>query len=83
MQEKFNGWANYQTWNVALWIENKQFLYMQAVKFMENYKWENPYKDYIKYVHLGNQKTLDGVKWKDEKLDYNELNELMNEFKEH
>lgn len=83
MQEKFNGWANYQTWNIALWIENEQFLYTQAVNFMRSYKGTNPYKDYIKSMNLSNQKTRDGIKWNDSTLDYNELNELMNELKEH
>lgn len=82
-EKTYNGWANYQTWNIALWIENKYFLYTQAVEFMRSYKGTSPYKDYIKYMHLSNQKTLDGVKWNDEKLDYKALNEFMNEFKEH
>lgn len=24
MSEKYNGWANYETWNVALWLHNEQ-----------------------------------------------------------
>lgn len=24
MSEKYNGWTNYETWNVALWINNDQ-----------------------------------------------------------
>lgn len=83
MQEKtYNGWTNYQTWNVALWIENQRFLYTTAVNFMKNYTGTSPYKDYIKYMHLSNQKTLDDVKWNDSTLNHIELNQLMNEFKE-
>ena len=25
MTEKYQGWANYPTWNVALWIDNEQY----------------------------------------------------------
>lgn len=83
MQKDYNGWKNRSTWNVSLWIANDEGLYYSAVEFMRSYKGTSPYKDYIKYMHLSNQKTLDGVKWNDEKLDYKALNEFMNEFKEH
>lgn len=27
MEQKFNGWTNYETWAVALWIDNEQASY--------------------------------------------------------
>lgn len=27
--KKYNGWTNYETWNVALWIDNDQGSYSQ------------------------------------------------------
>lgn len=24
MSDKYNGWTNYETWNVALWLDNEQ-----------------------------------------------------------
>jgi len=26
MCDKYNGWTNYETWNVALWLDNEQYM---------------------------------------------------------
>ncbi len=84
MQEKtYNGWKNRSTWNVTLWITNDYWLYIQAVEFMKDYRGRKPYKDFIEYVDLTDEKTLDGIKWISNLLDYRALNQFMNEFKEH
>lgn len=28
--ERYNGWTNYETWNVALWINTEQAMYLAA-----------------------------------------------------
>jgi hypothetical protein len=30
MCKKYNGYTNYETWNVALWIDNEQWLYEEV-----------------------------------------------------
>jgi len=32
-EQGYNGWANYETWNVALWIGNDEGLYGIAKDF--------------------------------------------------
>ena len=38
-----NGWANYETWNAALWIGNDEFLYNTARACVEFAEGENPW----------------------------------------
>lgn len=34
--KRYNGWANYETWNVALWIDNEQGSYRARQKMAED-----------------------------------------------
>jgi hypothetical protein len=69
--ETYNGWANYETWNVSLWIQNDEFLYNIARR----------YDDYSKFVNRFGPRfiTPDGVSFTDPKLDIDELNEMLAE----
>ena len=80
----YNGWKNYQTWNVSLWINNDQGLYNSAVEYMNNvYKGKSrmPYKLFIEWAGLENTRTPDNVSYSGTRLDYKSLNEMMKEFK--
>jgi len=74
------GWANYDTQNVAYWIKQDPPYYEAMVEFMKDYDGKAPYKDFITNSGLSVQKTKDGVKWFSHKLDFSALNDYMFDF---
>ena len=73
--QTYNGWANYETWNVALRIQNSEVLYHLAQQWAEH-----GYKSLShQLIELCGAETGDGVAWNDPALDINELNEMLEE----
>ena len=79
---EYEGWKNYDTWNVSLWLNNEYGIYLGAVGFMKDYKGENPYLDFCRESGLDAQSTPDRVKWVTDTLDYPALNAMMRELVE-
>ncbi len=69
----YNGWTNYETWNVALWLGNDEGLYEMA----RDYRNYTAFSDAL--VECGILQTPDGVKWDDDSLNIVELDEMMQE----
>ena len=68
----YNGWTNYETWNVALWLGNDEYLYKCARKC-------DSYNEFVDYMGFNDGATPDGVSYTDSKLDITELNEMLEE----
>jgi len=78
--DKYNGWANYETWNVALYIQNEESLYLAAREFMAHDRQPKAsYAAFVAFEGLNRKKTADGVAWISSKLDYAELDSMMAE----
>ena len=81
----YNGWANYETWNVALYIQNEWALYCLARNWVRDRRdsgYDNVSYDVFRHTLMyeaGNVKTADGVRWDDESLDHRELTEMLEE----
>ena len=72
---KYNGWTDWTTWNVALWINNEQSIYNVAAEC----------EDYVEFLWemqamCGFYSTPDGADYGEANLE--EMNELVKSIKE-
>jgi hypothetical protein len=65
----YNGWENYETWNVALWINNDQSLYNIAME-------AGDYEAFAEFMidDFNDASTPDGVRYDDPKVNVIQLN---------
>lgn len=80
--ETYNGWANYETWNVALWISNDEGLYSMARDIRPSTR--RTYENFVELIKEWapaaiSYQTPDGVAWGDSGLDVEELDAMMEE----
>jgi hypothetical protein len=67
----YNGYANYETWNVSLWLQNDETLYNVARKY-DRYDALIPRLEYA----FGKM-TPDGVRWMDGLIDTAEIDAVL------
>ena len=82
--QTYNGWANYETWNVALYINNEYEMYQTAVEWVRDrldLGYDSLSYDIFRHTlnSLFGDKTPDGVWWDDDTLDHAELTEMLQE----
>ncbi len=73
----YNGWSNYETWNVSLYINNEYDLYKMACAFVcGRLHHDRPvtYKEFSKFL---SSKTPDGVSFTHPALNHQELDEML------
>jgi len=74
--DNYNGWKNYQTWNVALWLNNDSSLYDELVAYAIrcSKKHVKPtYTGFLRRSGYANLYTGDGVSFSDHRISKKEL----------
>jgi len=74
----YNGYKNYQTWNVILWISSDPYLYSTAAELPDY----DAFKSYLMDIYCGDAlayQTPDGVAWNDSGLDANAIDSFWKE----
>ena len=75
--QTYNGWANYETWNVTLWMQNDVGLYELARQVA---RFGGTYQDFVVSMEeSGLLTTPDGVAWDDVNINGIEVNETIKE----
>ena len=79
----YNGWANYQTWNASLYINNEYDIYQVAREWVEDRRQDGLEIYYDTFQHtlteLFGVSTPDGVRWNDRRIDCAEMSEMLEE----
>lgn len=75
---EYNGWKNYQTWNVALFIGNDEGIYRMAAKKPRHGR--RTYTGFLSRLQgMGYTHTDDGVNLADKRLDRRALTAMLQE----
>jgi hypothetical protein len=81
--EDYNGWKNYETWNVALYLNNDEQTYEAVNEYVRdtlNSTDDLTYDGLIQYLGIENEATPDGVPWNYFRIDRKEMFEWLMEY---
>ena len=81
----YNGWKNRQTWNVALWVQNDEGLYREAVDYAQRARRRGKrvsYSTFVSAAGLVGQRTPDNISYTGVRLDRAALSEMLRELVE-
>jgi hypothetical protein len=75
MSEGYNGWSNWETWNVALWLGNDEYHYHATRHFWRAEQFEEYVRDFV--ADMGGfgdlePDDIDSVDWEELAQSYSE-----------
>ena len=77
----FNGWKNWATWNVSLYINNEERMYRVALAYVEQARRFGQRISYDALIpaleYRFGQMTPDGARWMDPTIDTEKLDEVL------
>jgi hypothetical protein len=76
MEADYNGWKNYETWNVALYLDNDEGTYLAVKEYVRdtlNSAVDLTYDGLIEYLGIENESTPDGIPWSYFRIDRKEM----------
>jgi hypothetical protein len=76
----YNGYRNWETWNVALWIGNDEGLYRAAVDSARRTAGDGAYRAFVERAGLAGTATPDGAAYEGPTLDLDAIDEVISEF---
>ena len=73
----YNGWKNWETWNIAFWLGNDELLYNLALR-------ANSYSELIETLKCYSQgpHTPDGSYWGSKKVDRKAITSMIKEMQQ-
>jgi hypothetical protein len=80
MEADYNGWKNYETWNVALYLNNDEQTYEAVNEYVRDTLSSTDdltYDGMIEYIGLENESTPDGVPYLYFRVDRREMFEWL------
>ena len=81
----YNGWKNYETWNISLYINNEYNLYKLACKWVAERKELGlvvSYNAFIPVLEATGKITRDGVSWMEPTADAEKLSKMLDDLVE-
>jgi len=49
MMNDYNGWTNWETWQILLWASNEESLYKETTRFVDFFAHRTGFTDKVKY----------------------------------
>lgn len=78
----YNGWSNYETWNISLYIINEYKLYVLACAWVTDRKQQGQdvsYNAFIPVLEAISESTPDDVSWRNQWVNTDELDEMLSD----